>query len=233
MKFSKTLITSLVLAGISFTQYAHAETVGLVGMFFAEKLTTHQIAMDDLEQEISHQGCTLRREGSILATDGNYEISEMNRFFFLECEQESISKPTTHIWIDKLNKATKNLALFEGNFNLRDASSISQPGDKRSYIIKLSDYNNINPSKRNSDLKQLGEMVQTRKHKYTNEAYVHISAAYGIKRPDEVVLIHYPSNKDGEKFRNNKGNADIMAGIEAFNRDHLTQFSYFVAASNR
>ncbi len=233
MKFSKTLLVTLVLCGISFTQDARAETVGLVGMFYAEKPAAHQRAMVTLEQQVKHQGCILRREGSILGTDGNYKIKTVNRFFFLECEQSLLSKSSPQTWVDKLNQAIGNLALFEGPFKFRDSSSISLPGARRSYILKLSDYNNINPGKRNADLARLGEMVQTREHKYTSEAYVNVSVTYGMERPDEVVLIHYPSKEDGEKFRNNKSNADIMAGIGAFNREHLTQFSYFVAVSNR
>ena len=233
MKFSKTLIATLLLGGISFAQNAQAETVGLIGMFYTEKPEEHQTAMVKLEQQVKHQGCTLRREGSILGTDGNYKIKTVNRFFFIECEEGLLSKQSSKTWINKLNIATKNLSLFEGSMKFRDSSSIALPGERRSYIIKLSDYNNINPSKRDTDLARLGQMVQTRQHKYTSEAYVNISDTYGMERPDEVVLIHYPSKEDGDKFRNNSNNADIMTGIGAFNRDHLTQFSYFVAVSNR
>jgi len=233
MRLSRTTIATLMLAGISMTQNAQAETVGVVGMFYAEEPAIHHTAMANLEQQVSDQGCTLRREGNILANDGDYEIEPVNHFFFLECEQRLLSKPSSQSWIDELNEGTGNLVLFEGSFINLDSSSISLPGEKRSYILKLSDYNNTNPSKREADLARLDEMVKTRQHKYSSEAYLNISAAYGMERPDEAVFIFYPSMEDGEKFRNDKNNADIMAGIEAFNRDHLSQFSYFVATSNR
>ncbi len=233
MNLSRTLIATLVLAGISIAQNVQAETVGLVGMFYTEKPAVHHTAMANLEQQVDAQGCTLRREGNILATNGNYEIEPVNHFFFLECEQNLLSRPSSQTWIDQLNETTGNLVLFEGPFKRRNSASISAPGERRSYILKLSDYNNINPGKRGADLAWLGETVQTRQHKYTSEAHVNISATHGMERPDEVVFIHYPSMEDGEKFRNNKDNADVMAGIEAFNRDHLSQFSYFVATSNR
>lgn len=233
MKLSRTLIVTLLLGGISIAQNVQAETVGVVGMFYTETPAVHHKAMVNLEQQVRGRGCTLRREGNILAQDGDYEIEPVNHFFLLECEQGLLSGPSSQTWIDQLNETTGNLVLFEGTIKDRDSSSIPLPGDRRSYILKLSDYNNINPSKREADLARLGEMVQTRQHKYTSEAYVGISATYGMNRPDEVVFIHYPSMEDGEKFRNNKENADVMAGIETFNRDHLSQFVYFVATSNR
>ena len=60
--------------------------------------------------------------------------------------------------------------LLEGPFTQLNMSSFKESGTKRSYILKLSEYNNTNPEQRNYDLLQIGEIVKTRIPKYTNEA---------------------------------------------------------------
>lgn len=233
MMFTKSVLVAAVLTACSFSNSALAEPIGLVGMFYAEKTSTQQAAMISLEQGLKSQGCLLRREGRIFGANGGYKIAAVNRFFYLECENSLLSQLPSNNWIDKMNQRVENLAIFEGVVRFSGSASASLPGNRRSYILKLSDYNNINPQKRNADLARLDQMVQVRKNKYTLEAQLDISAAYGMRRPDEVVLIHYPSEEAGAKFRNNDSNADIMAGIGNFNRDHLIQFIYFSAASNR
>lgn len=134
-------------------------------------------------------------------------------------------------WLIQLHKTTKNLAILEGSFLNFNRDLMATSGTERSYILKLSDYNNAKPKQRNIDLSEIDKMVKTREHKYTTEASLRINDANGMKRPDEVVVIHYDSKEDGEIFRKNNG--DILIKIGQFNQNHLTQFSYLIAHSNR
>jgi len=225
----KTLsISALVLLLIS--NVASAQTIGVMGLFQSSG-DAHKATIEKLEDMAKTQGCAVRREGKILGAQGNYDLKEVNAFFFLECETALLEKPSTQSLITSLNKATENLMLVEGPVSQFGEFALSSSGLNKSYIIKLSDYNNTNPEKRDMDVKSLGKIAQTRNHHYKTEAFVRITNAHGIKRPDEAVVIYYDSPKDGPLFR--KNNEDLMEKIGQFNQDHLTQFSYIAALSNR
>lgn len=225
------IIVSILLLALCGAQGAKAEASGLFGIFQSDSDQDYQKTIHKLENLLKKQDCTLHREGKIMGSQGNYKLPPVNQFFLLKCNMNVLGNKSTNSWIKLLQSTTKNLAILEGAFLNLDQSSITSSGTNRSYIFKLSDYNNIDPGKRTADLVELGKMVETREHKYTTEAFVRVNNAFGMNRPDEVVVIHYDSTKDGEKFRQN--NEDILNKIGKFNQSHLTQFSYFFAQSNR
>ncbi|MBV1911396.1 MAG: hypothetical protein KUG78_19040 [Kangiellaceae bacterium] len=226
----KTTVSVLLFALWS-AQSAKAETSALFGVFQSDSDQNYQKTISRLENLVKKQGCTLRREGKIMGSQGNYKLPPVNQFFLLKCNMNVLANKLASSWIEQLQSTTKNLVILEGAFLNLEQSSITGSGTSRSYIFKLSDYNNIDPSQRTEDLIELGEMVETREHKYTTEAFVRVNNAFGMNRPDELVVIHYDSKEDGEKFRLN--NADILSNIGEFNQAHLTQFSYLFAQSNR
>ena len=225
----KTLSIS-ALALLLISNVASAQTTGVMGLFQSSG-DAHKPTIEKLEGMAKTQGCALRREGKILGSQGNYDLKEVNAFFFLECETALLEKPSTQSLITSLNKVTENLMLVEGPVSQFGEFALSNSGVNKSYIIKLSDYNNANPKKREIDVNKLGAMAQSRKHHYKTEAFVRITNAHGLKRPDEAVVIYYDTPKDGPLFR--KNNEDLMEKIGQFNQDHLTQFSYIAALSNR
>ncbi len=209
---------------------AMAKSVGVIAMFKVNDDKTHSLLMARLDEQTKILGCALRREGNILGRQGDYELKDVNAFFLLECENMLLKNHSEAI-INQLKKTTKNLMLVEGPMSQFGEFGLSKPGINKSYIIKLSDYNNEKPLQREQDLGLLSSIAKTRKNHYNNEAFVRINNAYGMARPDEAVVIFYNTPQDGPLFRSN--NQDLMAKIGAFNQHHLSRFSYIAVSSNR
>lgn len=231
MKLPNGLFSLVLFCGLSVAQAVKAETSGVLGIFQSDNHSDYQKTINKLEHQLNGLNCILRREGKIVKVQGEYELQQVNQFFFLECESSILSKNITDSWLVQLNKTTKNLAILEGAFLDLNRDLMTSSGTERAYIIKLSDYNNANPKQRDIDLSEIDKMVKTREHKYTNEAAFSINDAYGMKRTDEVTVIHYDFKEDGDIFRENNG--DILTKIGQFNQNHLTQFAYLIAQSNR
>ena len=217
-----------VVMPVSFA--ATAQSVGVIGMFKGSNITIQSELIERLETQSKALGCLMRREGKILGRQGDYPLKNINAFFLLECEGAILQNNSKAI-VKALEKATKNLMLVEGPMSQFGEFGLSKSGIHKSYIIKLSDYNNEKPLQREEDLGQLSNMAKTRKHHYNNEAFVRIHNAYGMKRPDEAVMIFYDTPEDGPRFRSN--NEDLMEKIGAFNQSHLSRFSYISVISNR
>ncbi len=229
-KLGKKTLSISALALLLISNVASAQTTGVMGLFQSPNEGLPSI-INKLEKMAKTQGCALRREGKILGAQGNYDLKEVNGFFFLECESALLQKKSSETLITSLEQTTENLMLVEGPVSQFGEFALSKSGVNKSYIIKLSDYNNSSPQHRERDVKALGEIAQTRAHHYKTEAFVRITNAHGIARPDEAVVIYYDTPKDGPLFR--KNNEDLMEKIGQFNQDHLTQFSYIAALSNR
>jgi len=212
------------------SQTVSAQPVSIFGMFQA-KNNTHSKIISQLEQELKALGCTVLREGKSFGGQGNYQLQPTNSFFVLKCEQSLLAQKPAQALITTLNNETHNLVLLEGLDSQSNEFSSTDTGNNRSYIFKLSDYNNTSPARRNLDLAQLNTSAKSVEHHYMTEAFIRIHDAYGMERPDELVVIYYNSAKDGQKFRDN--NPELMEKIGRFNQDHLTRFSYIAAESNR
>jgi len=212
------------------SQTVHAQPVSLFGMF-QTKNNTHTKVINSMERRLKPLGCVVLREGSNFGGQGNFQLPPTNSFFILKCEQSLLAQKSAQPVIESLNNETQNFVLLEGHDNLSTKHSSTEPGTNRSYIFKLSDYNNTSPEKRNLDLAKLNTSAQSVEHHYMTEAFIRVRDAYGMERPDELVVIYYNSATDGQKFRDN--NPELMGKIGQFNNDHLTRFSYISAESNR
>ena len=171
----------------------------------------------------------LHRRGSILAAQGNYALNPSSHYFILTCDQAFISTASAQSLINRWHKKTNNLILLEGPLSDGERMALTQAGNSRSYLFKLSDYNNSSPAQRNQDLKQLGHSVANVHNRYKTEAFIRIDDAYGIERPDELVVIYYESMAAAEAFR--EKNTEVLESIGRFNQQHLTQYSYLIADS--
>ena len=229
MKKSISIFCSILGALIT-CQTASAQPISLFGMYQSKNVAHSQI-IKQLEQDIKAFGCSVLREGGTFNGQGNYQLEPSNSFFVIHCEQSFIAQQSAQAIIDNLHKQTKNLVLLEGVDNQTGKPTFVDSGTNRSYIFKLSDYNNISPKLRDLDLAKLNTSAQSLEQHYMTEAFIRVSDAYGIERPDELVVIYYDSADDGEKFREN--NPELMAQIGQFNKDHLSRFSYIPAKSNR
>jgi len=216
-----TLLVSTLLS-----QTAQAQSFGLFGMY--QTKANDNIIVNILQDNI--QGCVLRRQGDSLGAQGDYQLQQTNRFFLLECEQPQLIKPSSQGLISRLEKNSENLMLVEGPMLPFSDVALEQRGVGRSYIFKLSDYNNLSPVQRRSDVQKLSAKAAQLPYHYSTEAFMRITDAYGLARPDELVVIYYNSTEQGQKFRDQ--NLDLMRQIGKFNQQHLTRFSYIGAQSN-
>ncbi len=225
------MMTCSLLACLLPSLSAQAQSVNLVGMFQTPNTQTHSETISQLEQDANSQDCHLLREGKTLGAQGSYALQPHDSFFVLKCSQALLNQTRAQPLIEHLNQNTNNLILLEGKDNQRSGGNLTANGTQRSYIFKLSNYNNRSPKQRDVDLMQLTTGSKKPKYHYVTEASIRIDEAYGMERPDKLTIMYYQSADDGKKFRHN--NPDLMKKIGQFNQDHLTQFSYISAQSNR
>ena len=219
-----------LLGYLTASQAVYAQQVSIFGMFQA-KNNTQSMIIGQMEQKLKALGCIVLREGKSFGGQGNYQLQPTNSFFVLTCEQSFLTQKSAQSVITTLNDETHNLVLLEGLDSQTSKLPSTDTGTNRSYIFKLGHYNNISPSQRDLDLAKLNTSAQSVEHHYMTEAFIRVHDAYGMERPDELVVIYYNSADDGQKFRNN--NPELMGKIGQFNNDHLTRFSYIAAESNR
>lgn len=226
-------LLSTAMSCVLLSHGAEAKVVGVFALFESKSVHEQSKLITEMEHRIKQLGCIVRREGKILAAQGNYDVPDVNGFFLMECESSFLQNSQSQRVIDEFKHSVENFALLEGAVTQFGGFGLAESGNDNSYIFKLSDYNNTSPRQRNVDLMKLDSLVKTRPDRYKTEAFLRVQDAYGMKRPDEVVVIYYDSAGAGERFRSNDENGDVMKLIGTFNNDHLTQASYLVAQSNR
>jgi len=221
----------LTLAGSLFiSPVSLAQSTGVLGLYQSSTQMT-KLSINTLEKTAHQNGCAIRREGSVIGAQGNYDLDSINGFFLLECEQPVMDGGTKQDIFSRLKNQFNHLKLIEGNINQFGQFGLAQAAGKRAYILKVSDYNNQAPIKRERDLALLGKQSQSLNNHYNVEAFLKVNDAAGMARPDEVVVIYYDSPQQAEQFR--AGNPDFMEKIGQFNQDHISQFSYLQVLSHR
>ena len=220
-----TLTGSLFISPVSL-----AQSTGVLGLYQTSSQMSHS-NINTLEKTAHQSGCAIRREGSVLGAQGNYDLDSINGFFLLECEKPVMDGSSKQDIFARLKKQLNQLKLMEGNINQFGQFGLAQAAGKRSYILKVSDYNNQTPIKRERDLALLGKQKQTLNNHYNVEAFLKVNDAAGMARPDEVVVIYYDSPQQAEQFR--AGNPEFMEKIGQFNQDHISRFSYLQVLSHR
>ncbi len=204
---------------------------GILGFYQIDNTSKYHQALQTLEQTLMKQNCHLRREGNIADTKGKLDINQPNRFLLLMCDSVLLKSNTTRALLNPLKNVTNHLVLFEGELTLSETMEPAPVGKDRSYIFKMSYYNNLNPDQRDNDFARIDQLKSQRPNHYKSEASIHVSRAIGITTPDEIAIIYYPQPQQGKQFR--KDNPDILQKIGDFNEDHLTQFAYSFGTSTR
>ncbi len=209
----------LTLAGSLFiSPVSLAQSTGVLGLYQSSTQMTNS-SLNTLEKTAHQNGCAIRREGSVLGAQGNYDLDSINGFFLLECEKPVMDGSSKQDIFARLKKQLNQLKLMEGNINQFGQFGLAQAAGKRSYILKVSDYNNQTPIKRERDLVLLGTQKQTLNNHYNVEAFLKVNDAY------------YDSPQQAEQFRD--GNPEFMEKIGQFNQDHISRFSYLQVLSHR
>lgn len=209
---------------------AQAETTAILGLYNEKNDQQSNELVIKLEQLGTNTGCALRRHGRVNKIKGNYKLNATNAFFLYVCEIDHSVQVISQSLLVMLKSTVENVALLEGPISQFGSFGLATSTGDRSYIIKLSDYNNLSPMKRNLDLQALGKQNDKLKYNYKIEAFIRIHEATGMQRPDEIVVIYYDSQAEAEKFRSQ--NEKFMKRIGRFNIEHLSQFSYLFISSS-
>ncbi|MEP3244514.1 MAG: hypothetical protein ABJN40_15360 [Sneathiella sp.] len=218
------MIASITLAG--FLSPAIAGTTGILSLYKITDKGSLATAEAKLANRLRMQGCSIQLAGTILAEDGNIDLFTPDRFLYLECQSAVLGSKNRQTVFEPLIQLSSDTAFFEGAL-LPVKQTVSADTGQRSYILKISHYNNLDPAQRDRDLTAIGESLEGRADIYTNQADISVSEAYGARTPDEAVIIYYDSPEAGERFR--AANKPILKKIGAFNKNHLEDYVYYVA----
>jgi hypothetical protein len=193
-----------------------AKPIGIFAMFGqgAGKVQLHESAT----------GCTITRQGDIVKRQGNLDLPEVARFAILGCENEQLGQKG---YAEELFVEADPLILVEGGLKALSGQAPAADVGQRSYIIKLSHYNNADPQARDADFKAIGKAVAPLDEKYHPELFVAVRRAVGMQTPDELAVIYYDSPEAGSRFR--ETNQAILEMVGAFNKSHMKSFVYLYA----
>jgi len=170
-------------------------------------------------------GCSILRSGPIMAQQGTVKVLDLTGYAVIACDSSVLADATTR------RQLNGTLAAFEGELSLFPAAEDSNGLADRQYILKLGYYNNSDIDGRNTDLTALDAMAEQREGHWISEAFLNVDDAMGMATPDEVVLLYYPSADQATGFRD--ANQDILEKVGAFNKAHLTGFSYLIGTATR
>lgn len=229
-KIITTLQAGLFLS-LLYVSLVQAETTAVFGLYNEKNDQQSSELVIQLEQLGTNTDCALRRHGRVNNIKGNYKLNATNAFFLYVCETEHSIQEISQSLLSMLNNTVEDVALLEGPISQFGSFGLATSTGERSYIIKLSNYNNLSPMKRNFDLQALGKQRDKLKYNYKLEAFIRIHEATGIQRPDEVIVIYYDSQVEAEKFRSQ--NEKFIERIGHFNMEHLSQFSYLFISSSQ
>jgi hypothetical protein len=209
------LAASSLLLAFSATQVA-AGPVGVLALLESKPL--------NLERSVGEHGCIVRRQGAVLARQGNMELPEAGSFALLSCEEGFLQHPEN---VSGVFGGVLPAVMLEGALtDFEIPAGMSAPQD-RQYLIKLSYYNNADLAGRSSDLEELQTLIQPLADPYRNEGFLEVHRASGMRTPDEAVVLYYDSPAAGDRFREN--NQAVLEKVGAFNKQHLVSFVYLIA----
>lgn len=213
--FKKILLAAGCLVVGSLPSQA-SQAVAIFAMFEANTGKAH------LHESVS--GCTVARQGDIVKRQGNMELPDATRFALVSCDSEQLGQKG---YADQLFAHADPVIMVEGGLKFLSENADAPGANKRSYIMKLSHYNNVDPKAREADFNALGKAVDGLADQYQAEAFVDVRRAVGMQTPDEVAAIYYDSPEAGNRFRENNG--PILQKVGAFNKTHMDSFVYFYA----
>lgn len=196
---------------------------GIVGLYNAPDPHAFDQALRQTEPTLASKGCRVARVGEVVGVQADIGLGDVNRLIHVTCSSAILDNMMGRALLDLLSAAASPVALMEGRY-LQGPLDDGDPNG-RSYILKLSRYSNSDPNARDADLAALDQQVVGLADVYKNEVYLEVHRAVGMPTPDEAVLLYYPSEEAGERFR--ASNQSLLEQIGRFNRAHLTAFAYY------
>ncbi|MEH6630673.1 MAG: hypothetical protein V7776_07600 [Halopseudomonas aestusnigri] len=210
---------------------AETPSHGILALLGVSDTASYDNLLSSFEEKAQSMNCAILREGPVVAEDGDIDLDQPNRFIYFDCETSLLGSSIGRDFLADLGKGSDYIAAMEGTPFFQDTASFKRNAGERSYILKVSHYNNSNPKKRDLDLAHLGETVQPRADAYQLETFVGTTQAYGMPTPDEAVVLYYDNAAAGDRFRDN--NPDVLNKVIDFNDKHLTDYIYYFAQSRR
>jgi len=217
----KTMLISTVV--VLSTDAANAAQTGVVGLY------KNGVTLN--EATVNAVGCSVRRQGIIMAQQGKTKLDQPDQFVVLACDQPVLEQSERRSTIEGLFDGGTIIALFEGALAEFETPDDRSAVPERQYVLKLGYYNNLDVSGREADLQALDRKVVDRDGRWTTEAVLNVHNALGVSTPDEVVVLYYNSSDIADRFRDE--NQDILVDVGTFNAAHLTGFTYLVGAATR
>lgn len=204
---------------------------GLFAMFKVTDMPAYKRLLGGLERELGERECRISLEGPVMAEQGDIGVRRPNRFIHLSCKRPLLRDRAGRAVVLKLRSAAANLIALEGPLTLQAGAQVTSPRRARSYIFKVSHYNNTDINRREDDLSALNRIAEKRPDRYRTQSEIAVTHAIGMARPDEVVILFYDSPAQGKRFR--KANPKLLKRIGAFNKRHLTKAVYYISSTER
>ncbi|MBV1868998.1 MAG: hypothetical protein KUG69_14005 [Marinosulfonomonas sp.] len=201
---------------------AQGQQVGVLGLYKADDPQIFRID----QAKVAALGCAIRHTGVIGAAQGSIELEQPNQFVLLACGEALFGDPVKRGQIEGLTGAAQGIAVLEGDLTDFPMAKRDSAVSGRQYILKIGYYNNRDVDARDQDLAALSQQAEALPDAYATEAFIGVTHASGLARPDEVVVLFYDSADAGERFR--KNNKALLGTIGAFNKAHLSQSVYYV-----
>jgi len=202
---------------------AMAAGIGVIGLY--------QNGTKISEAGIKALGCTLQRQGIVVAQQGKINLNQPDQFVVLACDLPVLVQSEYRYAIANLFDDGTAIALFEGALTEVESPAGQLVVSEREYILKIGFYNNLDVDDREADLLELQNKTEPRKGRWKTEAFLQVHYAVGISTPDEIVVLYYDNPEEANQFRGN--NKDILNDVRAFNAAHLTGFTYLIGAATR
>ncbi|MCZ6860296.1 MAG: hypothetical protein O7I42_08470 [Alphaproteobacteria bacterium] len=211
-----------------------AKETGSFGLFVMYKvgdMPKYRRLLAELEENLGNRGCSVSIEGPIKGGQGDIQVQQPNRFIQIRCKRPLLRDSAGRSVVLKIRRAATNLIALEGPLTLHPIGKSASSRKSRSYIFKVSHYNNLEPNHRDSEPPAINRLAASRPDSWREVGAIAVTDAIGMRRPDEVVILFYDGPEQAKRFR--KNNPDILKRIGAFNKRHLINFIYYIASSDR
>lgn len=227
LKLISSIASAALMLAAGTANAAQNNQIGIVGLY---KVDNPQAANID-NKKVDELGCEIRRIGIIAAAQGKIDLAQPNQFVFLACDAALLNSPENRNALSLIIQGGKRLAILEGNLTDLPDAKRSSAISGRQYILKISNYNNKDANKRDSDLNELSQEAAQLPDTYVTESFIGVNEALGLPTPDEVVILFYDNPEAGDRFRKNNG--DLLQKIGRFNQAHLVDAVYYVGKATQ
>ena len=172
--------------------------------------------------------CNIKRISTVIqvAGTGPKSLKDISEFRFYRCRKPVLGALYQLQSTSELVK--QGVFLVEGIYQQPINSALQTKGE---YIVKISYFNRLDDGLRQKDIKELGRLKKITKNAWSTDGVLIPTASIGINRPEELAMIYYQREGQGEMFR--KNNPHVLKQVMDFNMKHTTEFTYFAGRLKR